>query len=45
MTSDTLAQYLARMGAYELLSAEQEVELAQLIEGGAAATKRLEAHR
>ncbi len=45
MTSDTLAQYLARMGAYELLSAEQEVELAQLIESGAAATKRLEAHR
>ena len=45
MTSDTLAQYLARMGAYELLSAEQEVELAQLIEDGAAATKRLEAHR
>jgi len=45
LTSDTFAQYLARMGAYELLSAEQEVELAQLIESGAAATKRLEAHR
>ena len=45
LTSDTLAQYLARMGAYELLSAEQEVKLSQLIEAGAAATKRLEAHR
>lgn len=42
-TPDTLTQYLAGIGTYELLTAEQEVELAQLIEGGAAATKSLEA--
>ncbi len=43
LTPDTLAQYLTSIGAYELLTAEQEVALAQLIEGGATATKRLEA--
>jgi RNA polymerase primary sigma factor len=43
LTPDTLTQYLAGIGTYELLTAEQEVELAQMIEGGAAATKSLEA--
>jgi len=44
LSVDTVARYLGSMGGYELLTAEQEVELAQQIENAAAAVDRLEAH-
>ena len=44
MTTDTVAQYLASIGEYELLTAHQEVELAQQIESCVQATRRLETH-
>jgi DNA-directed RNA polymerase sigma subunit (sigma70/sigma32) len=34
VTDDAVADYLRRLGRYELLTAEQEVELAQEIEAG-----------
>jgi RNA polymerase sigma factor (sigma-70 family) len=39
---DVLGQYLAGIGNYELLNAEQEVELAQTMEAGTDARRRLE---
>ncbi len=42
LTTDLVSQYLTAIGEYELLTAEQEVELAQLIEAGEAASKRLD---
>ncbi len=43
LTTDLVSQYLTAIGEYELLTAEQEVELAQLIEAGEAAAKKIEA--
>ncbi|MFQ5947548.1 MAG: RNA polymerase sigma factor RpoD/SigA [Acidimicrobiia bacterium] len=43
LTADTVGQYLVEVGGYELLTAEQEVDLAQAIEAGERALKRLEA--
>ena len=43
MSSDPLDQYLAEIGRYALLTAEQEIDLAQTIEAGAAARARLDA--
>jgi RNA polymerase sigma factor (sigma-70 family) len=40
--TDVLGQYLAGIGNYELLNAEQEVELAQTMEAGKDARTRLE---
>lgn len=40
--TDVLGQYLAGIGNYELLDAEQEVELAQTMEAGHEARSRLE---
>jgi len=40
--TDVLGQYLAGIGNYELLNAEQEVELAQTMEAGTDARRRLE---
>lgn len=39
---DVLGQYLAGIGAYDLLTADEEVELAQLMEAGDEARSRLE---
>ncbi len=43
LATESVAQYLASISAYELVTAEREVELAQQIEGGATAARNLEA--
>ena len=42
LTTDLVSQYLTAIGAYDLLTADQEVELAQMIEAGEEAAERLE---
>jgi RNA polymerase sigma factor (sigma-70 family) len=42
MTSDSLSQYLAGIGEHDLLTAEDEVRLAQAMEAGSEAIRRLE---
>jgi RNA polymerase primary sigma factor len=44
LTGDLVSQYLTTIGQYDLLTAEQEVELAQMIETGEAALVRVEAN-
>ncbi|MGH8936716.1 MAG: sigma-70 family RNA polymerase sigma factor [Acidimicrobiia bacterium] len=43
LTTDLVAQYLDSIGRFDLLTADQEVELAQAIEAGTEAGHRLEA--
>ncbi len=43
MTDDTVGHYLAGIGQHELLTADDEVRLAQLMEAGDEARKRLDA--
>ena len=42
MTTDPVSQYMDAIGTYKLLTADQEVELAQTIEAGTDAASRLE---
>ncbi len=42
LTTDLVSQYLTAIGEYDLLTADQEVELAQMIEAGEGALARLE---
>ena len=42
LTTDLVSQYLTAIGEYDLLTAEQEVELAQRIETGEDAAEKLE---
>lgn len=42
LTTDLLGQYLAAVGEHELLTADDEVRLAQLMEAGESARRRLE---
>ena len=41
LTTDLVSQYLTAIGEYDLLTAEQEVELAQMIEAGEDAMEKL----
>ena len=45
LTADLLSQYLTGIGEYDLLTAEQEVELAQTIEAGREAGRELDENR
>jgi hypothetical protein len=42
LTTDLVSQYLTSIGEFELLTAENEVDYAQKIEGGQAARERLD---
>ncbi len=45
LTTDLLGQYLAAIGEHELLTADDEVRLAQLMEAGIEARRRIEAEQ